>query len=69
MEEQVNSIAVHGLDILSALLLVSEHNVREVIVMNMMVLLHATPLMLPSLELMVYPYQNQCKSWSYFDSG
>lgn len=55
---------VHGLDILCSLLIASEHNSREILVSNMMVCLQATPLMLPTHEVMVYPYQNKSKSWA-----
>lgn len=68
-EQAIKRPWMHGLDILCSLLLVSEHNVREIIIWNMMVCLQATPLMLPTMEMMVYPYQNQCKSWSTFDSN
>lgn len=34
-----------------------------------MVCLQATPLVLPSLEVMMYPYLNKSKSWSFFDSN
>lgn len=54
---------VHGLDILCGLMILCEHNAREIIIQNLMVCLLATPLVLPTLEMMVYPYQNKSKSW------
>lgn len=46
----------HGLDILCTLIYVSDHGVRELLINNLMCTRTATPLILPTLELLLFPY-------------